>query len=103
MYALLAGSEDAGLFKKSLKTTKGRVFALPLQRALKRRVYMKNMEKLILIAALLASCALPVTAEAVVTETYNFYGVTTNDPSGDSIIAGQNSLFVDVSSPFGSQ
>ena len=61
------------------------------------------MEKLILIAALLASCALPVTAEAVVTETYNFYGVTTNDPSGDSIIAGQNSLFVDVSAPFGSQ
>ena len=62
---------------------------------------MKNMEKLILIAALLISCALPVPAEANVTYTYNFYGVTTNDPSGESIIAGENSLFVDVSAPFG--
>ncbi len=63
-------------------------------------MYMKNIEKLILMAALLASYVLPVPAEANVTETYNFYGVTTNDPSGDSIIAGENSLFVDVSAPF---
>ena len=66
-------------------------------------MYMKNIEKLILMAALLASCVLPVPAEANVTHTYNFYGVTTNDPSGDSIIAGENSLFVDVSAPFDPQ
>lgn len=63
-------------------------------------MYMKNIEKLILMAALLVLCALPVPAEANVTYTYNFYGVTTNDPSGESIIAGENSLFVDVSAPF---
>ena len=64
---------------------------------------MKNMKKLILIAVFLVSCVLPVPAEANVTYTYNFYGATTNDPSGDSIIAGENSLFVDVSAPFGFQ
>jgi len=59
---------------------------------------MKNIEKLILIAVLLISCANPVTAEAVVT--YSFECITSDDPSGDSAYVGENSLFVDVE-PFG--
>lgn len=64
---------------------------------------MDNMQKLIVMTALLVLCAVPVPTEAVVTYTYNFYGVTTNDPSGESIIAGESSLFVDVTAPFGPQ
>ena len=53
------------------------------------------MKKLVLYLAIATLCSLSIPAEA--NETYAFYGVTTNDPTGTSITVGETYLSVDVS------
>ncbi len=55
------------------------------------------MKKLVLYLALALLCSLSMPAQANVTYTYGFYGVTNNDPTGTSITVGETYLSVDVS------
>ncbi len=55
------------------------------------------MKRFVLYLALAILCAFSTPVVAGPTYTYDFYGVTTNDPSGTSITVGETYISVDVS------
>jgi hypothetical protein len=56
------------------------------------------MNKLALFVVLFVLWGFVTPATAVITTTYSFECITTNDPSGQSCLSGESALFVDVSS-----